>query len=244
MKIVGVFNPYGYNIQKTKLSKPLNLYLIYQNDNEKYLIRFLDEGDLAILLSKFEHLKDEYSREKELERYLTEGISTQGYPHKYKPIKNKFYFEPFELRANKDLQTSYTSLQDFPEEKTLIEIGTEKNSQNYIIGTIFPKRELYIGSREFIYQNNPNNLIIEGKTIEEIKGIIEWLIDNSYLDEAKDIIYRIKTSNSSLEKYKHPKNFIVFDGSNNFLDQQLNRIEALEFVKSRTKHLHLKSLKN
>lgn len=242
MKLAGIFNPYGFNVLKEEITTPINLYLIYQNNEGKYFIEFLDQGDLALLLSKLETIKNKYLRKKEIEKYLTKDKSMIGCRYRYKSIKNKYYFEPFSL--TKDELESFTSLQEFPKESLHLENESYENTQNYKIATIFPKKGLYIGSREFIYQNNLDYLKIEEKTNTEIKKILIWLIENFYLEEAKEIINRIKLSKISLDEYTHPDNLVIFDGSKNFLEQQTNTIKAIEFVQEQTKHLKLKIFEN
>lgn len=134
--------------------------------------------------------------------------------------------------------SSYATLKDFS--TATIEELEDDTTEDFRRAVLFPNKELLVGSRKFIYQNASQNLSIEGKSVPEIKGIIRWLVHNMYLEEAKSLIESIKSSGNPLEEYKHSKTLIVQDGSDNFLDAELNDIKALQFVRERTKPMHLK----
>jgi hypothetical protein len=238
MKIVGVFNRFGYNVLKDRDFEspwPTELSVIYQSDDEKYYIEFLYSGDILVLLTKFQHIKDNLNRELELQAFIKGKESITGYPN-YGALVNKFAYEQISLANSLG---SYSPLSDFKEGSVIMETNYKTDLESYNRAVMYPNKKLYIGSREFIFENSTNELSIENKSAEEIEGIIYTLIQLNYLEEAKEIINKLKLTSTNLDEYKHPKYLMVFDGSNNFLDEQMNRIEAMNFVKEKTKSMGL-----
>lgn len=240
MKLVGVSNPLGYNPIKDKLHYgPISLYTIYQDDKGTYYTKYIDVGGFPFLVQMCKELKDDTKRAMELDCYLNQKRSIGAeFPYKYRPIPNEWIYNPFPTEYAEEMLASYAALNEF--ENASVEAQSGNPTEDNRRAVIFPNKELYVGARGFIYQNAAHNLSVEGKSVEEIKGIIRWLVQNMFLEEAYSLIESIKASGKSLEEYKHPKNLIVSDGSDNFLDEKLNDIEALQFVRERTKPIHLR----
>lgn len=99
---------------------------------------------------------------------------------------------------------------------------------------------MFIGKFQYIYEKIKPYLNIEGKTLQEIMATINWLIQNLYLEETFSIINDVKSNSTNLYECRHPKNLFITDGTTNFLDSSLNKIENLYFVKEHTKSLNLK----
>lgn len=240
MKIVGVFNNLGFNpLEDQNFSWPLNLSVIYKAEDGQHYIKYLDSGGISTLISKFESMRDVADRDAELGRCLNGGKSITGFHNLYQPIKNKYYYQRFVFEKGESIPGCYCRLTDFPKDKVIIEPDYRADLETVNDAVLFPNKELYIGSGEFIYQKASYNLSIDNKGVNEIKGIICWLIQSMYLDEALFIINKIKLSGINLDEYKHTKNLMVFDGSDNFLDEQANRIEAMNYIKEKTKALNL-----
>lgn len=243
MKLVGVFNPWGGcnpsenpTAQTTYFSSQ---EVVYQDSDGTHYVKHLDEGDLPLLLSVIERVKDTKQREEELAKYLNEGVN-EDTNLRYKPIKNEFFYTPMPFAAEPDLRKCYASFKDFPG-NVILEKEDESDLDHYNRAVVlFPQKKLIVGSHEFVYQKCLPSIQIEGKSAEEIKGIINWLVQNMYLEEAYELINRIKSSRTSLEEYRHPDHLFVTDGSTNFLDSSLYQIEDLYFVRARTKNLNLK----
>ena len=237
MKIIGVFNPCGLNPLNDVVLVPADFNVVYQDDNGKLFIKYLDSGDFSIITLKLEQLKSSAEKIKEIELYLTEGISQIGYPTKYKPIRNEFMIYPFTLDGT--TKHAYSSLEEFPTGKIMIDPNIQTSNEAFNQAVIFPNQELYIGQFKYIYEQAKPYLNINGN-ITKFMGLINWLINNMYLEEAYELIMQMKSSGANLKEFNHPRKLFVLDGSTNFLDYSLNRIADLNLIKENTKSLKLK----
>lgn len=240
MKIVGLFNDAGFNpLKDWDYSGLLDLRVVYQDEYGKTYVKYLDSGDIYLLLLKYERITDIKEREEELKCCLNSCKSKNSFGHVYRPIKNKYYYHEIDIKNKRNSSDSYIDLSEFPKNTVRLEPNycTSLNVHNTAL--LFPNKELYVGKRDYIYTEANQNFSIENKEVIEIEDIIGWLVENMFLDEATELIYKIKASNQNLDKYKFAKNVIAPNGVDNFLDSQLNRIESIKYVRDNTKILGL-----
>ncbi len=243
MKLVGVFNSCGarkpYINPTAERVCFVTQEVVYQDSDGTRYLKYLDQGDLPLLLSVLERIKDPKEREEELEKFLNGGVN-EDTNIRYKTIKNEFFYARIPLEEDPRLIDCYSSFEDYPG-NIVLERDDDIDLDHYNRAVVlFPEKKLIVGSHEFVYQNSLPSIQIEGRSFEEIKGIIRWLLQNMYLEEAYELIMRVKSSGANLEEYRHPDHLIVSDGSTNFLDSRLRQIEDLCFVRDNSKQLSLK----
>lgn len=233
--ISGIFNYAAFNPLKNDSKGPQPLEVVYKNEIGKLYLQYLNSGDFPLLISRLNSMKDNKEKELEIEKYINEGkVEAIGY--RYRPIKNKFFYSGIKIDEN--FISSYASLKDYPQDKIEIDSFALTNPYNQAVQV--ENKKIFIGTFQYIFEKVKPYLNIKGKTSQEIMAIINWLIENLYLEEAFSIINNVKSNSTNLDEYRHPKNLFVTDGTTNFLDSSLNEIENLYFVKEHTKSLNLK----
>lgn len=240
MKLVGVTDPLGYSPLKDSIGNgPESLNLIYQDEQGTYYIKYVDVGGFPFLIEMLKKTRNPFRKRKELDCYLNQKSSIASeFPYQYGPIKNEWVYYSFTPETTIETLENYSAIKDFS--CATVEEFSEDPAEDNRRAVLFPNKELYVGRREFLYQNAGHNLSIEGRSVPEIKAIIYWLVQNMFLEEAYSLIKSIKASGNSLREYQHPKYLFVSDGSKNFLDQELIDIKALQYVRKRTKPIQLR----
>ncbi|MFA5696207.1 MAG: hypothetical protein WC917_01940 [Bacilli bacterium] len=254
LKIVGVFNPCGINpLEELIFSWPHALSVIYQSESGRYYIKYLDTRAIEKLISNFEKIKL-FSKGKELvEKVLTDAelkcflngknsvisIINDCDLRPYSPIKNKYYYMPFDLDQKKSLRACYCDLKEFSNDKVFIEEKYRTDLKTFNNAVLFPNKDLYIGSGAFIYKKGNQHLSIENKSVEELIGIYLYLTEIMHLEEAYEIINKIKELGIDLTEYNKFLINYMYNDSGDILDQQLDHIKNLKNIKEKTKSLKL-----
>lgn len=239
MKIQGIFNPYAFHpLKDMPFQGPINLDVVYKDEEGRYYIKYLDTGSFPLLMARLEKLNDKSEKEYEIDKFLNCRMDLSKYFLNYAPIKNVFFYK--QICFDTQFQEFYCNLDDYPRSNIIIEPIDKIEQNDFNQAVQLPNRDLYIGDFNYISEKVLPLLNIEGKSSKEIKLIINWLIQNMYLEEASKIITELKRTLPNLDEYTHPKNLLTFDGSTNFLELEQNQIENLLLVKEQTKSLNLK----
>ena len=233
MKIVGVSNPCGFNFLRKNSFGPKDLNVVYQDEAGEYYMKFLDSGDLILLLNKLDYLESRLDLDEELRRFLNGLESTTEYPKKYLPIMNEYFYAKI---GDYELKHGYVNLADCPQDKLFIEPDYKTEGENFNQAVYLPNNDLYIGQYHYIYENVVQKLTVDGKSILEIEAIIRWLISNMYLDEAYNLIEQAK----EMEKREFIGGDFVLNDIADFIEDCLEQIEKINFVKTRTRSINYK----